>query len=163
MPNRSSYEPPFHGAMTLDEAKPILREHAKNGGDDCPLCAQFVKVYKRKVHATMAVALILLYKRFGTEWGLLKEVLDRTRYADSAKLRYWGLLMEDQTLVREDGSKRTGWWRVTEAGAAWVRRETTIPKYALVYNTRALGYEGEQVSIVDCLGDKFDYNELMSM
>ncbi len=37
-----------------------------------------------------------------------------------------------------------------------------VPRHALIYDGRLLRLEGELVGIRDCLGDKFDYDELMS-
>lgn len=144
----------------------ILRELVDDGCS-CPLCTQFAKVYRRKIHATMARELIHFYRRAGVgEWFdlplLAGEVSGKRRAytGDSAKLRYWGLMVENDAR-REDGG-RAGWWQVTERGRAWVLRQLLIPKYARVYDGRCLGHEGEHVSILDALGTRFDYHELMA-
>jgi hypothetical protein len=152
----------FHDAMTLGEAKMLLRELAYEG-HACPCCTQLVKVYKRKVNSSMAADLIAMWRAFHREWGYLP---DLRRHAslkgnrEESKLRYWGLV-EEEPERRPDGG-RAGWWRVTPKGADWIQQRTWIPKYALIYDGKFLRYDGsERVTIRDALGDGFDYNELM--
>lgn len=126
----------------------------------CPLCKGKVKRYKRPLYGAMAASLIRLYRVYGIAWGPLDPVLPRKLYADNAKLRWWGLL-EPQEGIREDGSRRVGIWRVTEKGERFILRQILVPRRALVYNNVLLGFDDELVSIEDCLGDDFDYRELM--
>jgi hypothetical protein len=155
---------PFYELMTLHEARSELRKLVDDGCA-CPCCSQFAKVYRRKIHATMARELIHFYRRAGRELFdlplLAGEVSGKRRAytGDSAKLRYWGLMVEDDAR-REDGG-RAGFWRVTEKGEAWVLDRIRVPKYARIYDGRCLGLMGEPVSIIDALGDKFSYRELM--
>ena len=152
---------PFYELMTLHEARNRLRELVDDGCS-CPCCTQFAKVYKRKVNSSMAVGLIAMYRAFGTEYGYVQD-LRRQRGAtdnrEESKLRYWGLA-EEENIVRPDGG-RAGYWRVTDKGAAWALDQIRIPKYARIYDGRCLGLLGEPVSIIDALGDRFDYRELM--
>jgi hypothetical protein len=148
----------FHGEMTLAEAKIILRPLAKNGGADCPCCTQFVKVYPRRVHSTMARSLIKLYNKAGREFyhtpslpGDIHEI---------SQLSWWKLIEEERTIHRPDGG-RAGYWRVTRKGERWLSMEIKIQEYALIFDSRVLGYEGKYVDIKYCLGKKFNYNELM--
>lgn len=146
--------------MTLDEAKAWLRTRVDEG-ERCPCCTQFAKVYRRKVYATMARTLIRMWRAGGTtEWSAMPDVDRRADGGanrgggDDAKLRYWGLIEqhpEDATL-----------WRVTLIGEQWLQRRATIPEYACIFDSRLLRLEGDQVSIVDALGKKFDYDDLMA-
>lgn len=133
-------------------------------GVDCPCCGQLVKLYPRPIHKTMARGLIMMYRAAPVgEWVYMPDVLrplGRSRGGDEAKLAYWGLIEHDDG-VREDGSKRTGWWRVTEKGRLFVRGAVSVPKFARVFNGRCLRFDGEQVHIWDALQSLFDYNELM--
>ena len=155
----------FHDDMTLGEARSLLRTLVDEG-ERCPCCTQLAKVYKRKIHATMARELIHFWRRAGADWfdlPLLAGEISGKRRAytgDSAKLRYWGLMMEDNAR-REDGG-RAGWWRVTEKGAMFVRDALLVPKYARIYDGRCLSLDGDPVSIRDSLGDKFRYDDLMA-
>ena len=79
---------------------------------------------------------------------------------DVAKLKYWGLLEEAVDVAREDGGK-TGVWRFTELGAAWVQGRTTVPKYAYVYNGHLRRLDGPPITIQQALGDRFNLRDLM--
>ena len=149
----------FHDDMTLREAKNLLREAVYDGAE-CPCCTQYAKVYKRTINSQMAQTLITMHRaQTGDEWLHLPTLLGR-KQADEAKLRYWGLI-EEQPGVRDDGSARVGWWRLTALGARFALGVAAVPKYALVYNGRCLGFDGPRVTIQDALGDRFNYDDLM--
>lgn len=153
----------FPDDMTLAQARAKLRQLVEEG-EQCPTCTQFAKVYRRKIHASMAAALIAIYRAtvMGSgEWIEISKVLPHKQVADAAKLRYWGLV-EEEPAVRSDGSERTGFWRITIKGIAFVRDQGVVPKYARLYDGRCLGMDGDMVKISDCLGKKFDYGELMA-
>lgn len=158
-------KPQFHDQMTLGEARTILRHLAMDKGENCPCCTQFAKVYKRKIHASMAAALIAIHKASASPLGAhfveISKLLPHNQVADAAKLRYWGLI-EEEPSVRQDGSERTGWWRVTETGTAFVLGKGDVTKYVKLYNGRSLGTTGGQMSIREALGKNFNYNELMA-
>jgi hypothetical protein len=144
----------------LREAQDELREQLLAGeAVRCPCCTQLAKVYKRQIHAKMAYTLIRAYRVGGLEWvHLPSQVPDRAR--DDGMLAYWGLL-EESTEPREDGG-RAGWWRITAAGYDFLRGRFPVRKYAHVYDGRVLQLSGDLRYIRDCLGDKFDYDELMN-
>ena len=147
--------------MTLAEAKTWMREHIDEG-THCLCCTQFAKIYKRNVNATMARSLIALYRAYGREFGSLPDLRRKVGLHHSnqeATMAYWKLIEEEPT-VREDGG-RAGFWRVTDLGERWILRQTTIPKYARVYDGRCLGHRGDPVTIIDALGERFNYWELM--
>ena len=150
----------FTDAMTLAEARDELRGLVLDGGHPCPCCTQLAKVYRRTIHATMARSLIVMYRRSPTEIVHLPSLFPRRAAADVPKLRHWGLI-EEEAATREDGG-RAGYWRVTPTGGAFVRQQLTVPKYAHVYDNRLLSLQGADVSVVDCLGKRFDYRELMN-
>ena len=146
--------------MTLEEAQAWLRERVDDGAT-CPCCRQFAKVYRRSIHSSMAAMLCKCYRRHKQEWFYLPDEGSERQTTDAAKMRYWGLMtpMEGK---REDGSKRIGWWKLTERGVRFARREIVIPKYVRIYAGRCLGPTGDPVTIVDCLGDRFSYEALMA-
>lgn len=146
--------------MTLAEARRILGERAHDGMR-CPCCDQMVKIYRRQVYAEMAKFLTQIYRGAGREWCHTPSLVPELRGGDTAKLVHWGLI-ESMPGEREDGSKRTGWWRVTEKGEQWLHGRVSIPKYALIYNGEFLGFDGGPVTIHDALGERFDYRELMA-
>lgn len=145
----------------LGQARDWLREQVREG-HDCPLCGQFAKVYLRKINSSQAKALLIQYRHFRQDWAHLPELrmLQGAQHSnEEPKLRYWGLL-EEESDRREDGG-RAGWWRITDRGRAFALGTVAVPKYALVYNGRCLGFEGDETTITDALGDRFDYDELM--
>jgi hypothetical protein len=148
--------------MSLGDAREWLRRHVKTGAR-CPCCKQFAKVYHRKINSSMAHDLILMWRAFGIEWGYLPDLRKQRSLKgnrEESKLRYWNLV-EEESERRPDGG-RNGWWRVTPTGMAFVLGESTVPKYAYVYDGRLLKLDGgEYVTIRDALGTKFHYRDLM--
>jgi hypothetical protein len=143
-------------------------------GAICPCCRQKVQIYEREIHASMARVLIILHRHFlkETDWlhvpsyleTLSRQLGAAIRGGDWAKLRYWALIEEKPKTERKDGSKRVGFWKVTDKGHAFAKNELRIPKAVQLYNDKFLGFVSESVtvSILDCLGKEFSYEELMS-
>lgn len=155
----SEARPPTY--VLLSQARAWLQRVTADGtGHECPTCDQFVKVYRRSIHGTSARVLIDLFRQCGRGFGFLPDV-SQTRGRDETKMQFWGLIEEATEVTRPDGG-RAGYWRVTELGEAFVRGETRVPKYALIYNNRLVRHEGDPVTIRDCLGTKFNYDELMA-
>ncbi len=150
--------PEFSDATTLGEARAWMREQAATQGARCPCCTQYAKVYKRLMTPNIARLLVRAYREHGQTWFHATSLRDGT--GDLAKLRYWRLL-EESTERRAD-SGRAGWWRITDAGVAFIRTGATVPKYALIYDSYLLGHDGDQVGIRDALGERFDLAELMA-
>ena len=147
---------------TLKEARDWLRVQVVGDGADCPCCTQFAKVYRRSLNSSMARSLVIMYREHGVNWQDKIATLKAAHVehaADDAKLRYWGLNQEDDR--RTDDGRHAGWWRVTAKGGMFVRGLITVPKYAIVFDTKCLGLDGPQVTIRDCLGDRFNLRELM--
>jgi hypothetical protein len=145
---------------TMGEARAWLLERVEHG-HKCPLCTQFTKIYRRKVNAAMARALILMWREGDLGRRLYVHVpsIDPTRGGDVAKMAFWGLI-EEERAVRADGG-RAGFWRVTRRGEDWIQGKVTIPKYARVYDNRLLSISGPATSINDALGDFFRLDDLM--
>jgi len=79
-------------------------------------------------------------------------------------LSHWELV-ERMPGERDDGSVRTGWYRITPRGRQFVRGEIGINKYVYTYNSerlKRLNPDTTQIGIREALKEKFDYNELMS-
>jgi len=155
---------------TLEEAKQWLRDRFDDGAS-CPCCHQYVKLYKRKLNSSMALAAVYIFKYFqanpDTDWLHVPSYLSRiissatVRGGDWSKLRYWGLI-EDQKGVRSDGSERVGNYRITPAGKAFVAGTLRVPKHVFLYNGTVVKREdSETTSIDEALGDRFSYVELM--
>lgn len=164
---KEPYEAPTVRTLTIAEAREELKAHLDEGVE-CPVCGQFAKVYKRALRAALVVSLIHIYKFFrtnpATEWlddtpAYLRTVGTYTTN-DVALLRHWRLL-EPRPGVRGDGSWRTGSFRITHEGRAFVRGVLKVPRFAVLYNQELLQLEGDLISVKDALGDDFDYSELM--
>lgn len=153
-------------AATLVEARDWLRTRLDDG-DDCPLCQQRVRVYRRKLNHHNVRVLAAMHRKASMNWVHLPSLM-RTDLPDIAHqgghatiAAYWGLIAEAGA-ERADGG-RAGWWRLTPFGAAWLRGESTVPKYARVYNGRVLNTVGDPVTVTDVLGQRgFSLTELLA-
>lgn len=146
--------------QTLGQAKTWLRQRIHDG-EKCPCCGQMAKIYRRRIHHTIARSLIQVYtlgkKRGAHGWVHVPTAIGPA--CEVGKARYWSLI-EEAAEKRKDGG-RAGWWRLTDNGKAFVEGRVKIRTHALIYDSRCLGMEGEYVSIQDALGSKFSYEELM--
>ena len=134
-----------------------------HGGQDrcCPTCGQYAKLYKRRVHKSVALALMRLYKLGGHDRYIhVKKFMgDVSGTGDIAKALYWGLI---EPLKNHDSSKRTsGMWMLTKLGVEFVQGSVGIRQFALVYNGKVIDLIGRMVYLKDCIGADFDYQELM--
>lgn len=149
-------------SATLGDARRWLASKLREGAR-CPCCKQLAKVYRRPLNASMTAVLVSAYGRHGDDWyhnsTLIREARLKVGH-DSTGARYWGLI-EEESVRRVDGG-RSGWWRLTELGQQFARGEVTVPKYALLYDNEVLRLEGEAISVAESLGEKFDYEVLMS-
>lgn len=161
--------------MTLEEAQDFLIRHFEEGAD-CPCCGQFVKLYKRRLYSSMAYALILIDRYFrhpdAEMWLHVPSYLDAVlppsvavanRGGDWAKLQHWDLI-EPKPVVRDDGSSRAGFWRMTRTGRLFVMGLVSVPRHLYFFNQRVVDFlsaDEERTSIQQALGDQFDYVELM--
>ncbi len=145
--------------VPLVVARDWLRERALGGGAHCPCCRQFAKVYRRKLTSATGATLVRMYREARQGFVHVPSLGNR-RPAEESKARYWGLV-ESRGDYREDGAKWSGYWRLTDTGVGFVCRRYRVPAYALIYDGRCLGLEGDPVGIDDVLGNRFDYRELM--
>jgi hypothetical protein len=159
---------------SLEDAKRWLRERF-NKGATCPCCQQFVKLYRRPLNKSMAYVLLLIdcYYRGDhvEEWlhvpsYIAEMAADKPRRAaairgDWAKMKLWGLI-EEKPGTRDDGSPRVGYYRMTDLGRRFARREVKVPAHVYIYNGEPLRrMVSEEISIDDALGTDFNYDEIM--
>jgi len=151
---------------TLKEAKDFLRKNFDEGAD-CPCCGQFVKLYKRKITSSMAQGLIVISKRNEVgEYFHLLTFFKNIKFTqagiagDLSKLRWWGLL-EMQEGTREDGNPNTGYYCLTKNGKLFVGGLLKVKKYVFIYNNVVRSKSDEFTDIKECLGDKFNYDDLI--
>lgn len=139
----------------------LARDAAEPHGTTCPACTRHVQVYRRKLNTGMARSLIAMHRAHQRTRHhyihLPTELPARSR--EEGKLRWWGLVVEADT-ERDDGG-RSGWWRLTHRGRRFVLGEIRVLSHAVVYLNQVERLEGDPISIVDALGSRFDYRELM--
>jgi hypothetical protein len=143
---------------TLTKAQREIDAHIWEDGIACPCCGQFCKVYRRRLNAGQAQALILMWRTAGRDWVHVPTLASRSG-GDPGKMRHWGLI-EEAAGRREDGGRR-GSWRITERGQAFVLGELTVPQYVSIFDNRVLGHDGPNIGIREALGGRFNYDELM--
>jgi hypothetical protein len=151
-------ELPPKASETIQVGKDWLLARLRRG-DKCPLCGQRAQLYRRKINSGMAHSLIRMYRINGTGWVHVPTSIG-ARSREEGKLAYWKLVEEQAGKGLHGG--RAGYWRVTALGEEFIRQQAQIPTYALVYDGRVLGFEGDMIGIKDCLGTKFDYDDLMA-
>lgn len=141
-------------STSLGDARAALRAHAASG-EDCPLCKQYVKVYRRKLNSNMARWLIRFHHATSgnRQWTHATHAVWTQLGEEYSKLAHWHLI--------EKHPDRVGFWRETELGVAFVLNEISVESHAVVYDGECLRLDGTPVSIVTVLGKHFDYAELM--
>ena len=141
-------------------------------GMSCPCCEQFAKVYKRSITLTEVKILAKIYdvvlgKRTVApteQWVKIGADGDlRTQGGDFAKLRFWSLI-EEREGERPDGSKRAGYWRITELGIQFLLGTTRVPRYVWIYNNQVVappdGVANKNITVYD-VAKSFDFQSIM--
>lgn len=128
----------------------------------CPCCQRYAQVYHRNLHTSVALQLIMLYKKGGDQRYIhVRELVtdNMSGAGDFTKAKYWGLIQEAP--MQEDGKKSSGYWKLTTEGQMFVTGMSAIRKTLLVYDDQVIGSEGGVVYINECLGNKFNYQQMM--
>lgn len=156
------------GTATLDEAR-IYLEDRKRDGVACPCCGQFVKLYRRTLTSSMVWALLIVndyFARPGCDpWLHVEDYLKALPglpapiRGDFAKLRFWGFI-EKAPGVRDDGSSRNGYYRITDAGQQFANGVTVAPAAVYIYNNEFYGYDDQTVHVNDKVAG-FNFTDLM--
>ncbi len=149
------------------------RQYVVNNRDvgvSCPCCDQFAKVYRRGLSGPMVYALIVIerWTRSNTGWLHVPEYLSKvctgttTRGGDWAKMVHWGLLQE-KPVVRMDGAKHAGYYKITQLGLDFVNGRVQVPAHVFLYNKQKLERPiTKMISVEEALRKKFNYAELMA-
>lgn len=142
-----------------------------NEGVTCPCCDRFAKMYKRRITSSMAYGLILIFRwyrarGFTRDWLHIEDYfksipdLPSSIRGDVSKLRHWGLL-EKKVGEQDDGNPSLGLYRLTVRGRDFVLGVVDVEEYVLLYDDLPHGFEGDLVSIRECLRKRFNYGELL--
>lgn len=149
-----------HQISLLDKIK-----EKKLKGYTCECCGLYVKMYQRKLLASMCLVLIDIYKSGKRDYlhveNWLKERGKSNWRGDFHKLVFWGLL-EKKPERREDGSPRNGFYKLTGRGILFVEEKLEVREKILLFDNKFEGFEGKEVTIREALGNKFNYDELMA-
>jgi hypothetical protein len=135
-----------------------------NKGYFCQCCGSYVKLYRRTFNCNMALALIALYRHTKGEFVKVEDFLTKHNYqrcGDFSYLRHYGFI-EPLKEKREDSSQRNGFYRITGIGRLFCEGKEVAKEKFLIQNNKLLGFEGEDITIIDALGTKFNYSILMS-
>lgn len=172
-------------STTLEQAKAVVNDALRNGkGIECPCCTQWVDIYSRTITHKQAATLILLYQAHP-----VGAVVDINKFIDSLpdalgkellkgrewhKLVYWGLL--EDVIVDErmrlaykaafptSKAKKLTLHTLTPLGAQFVFKGTAVPKKAVIFNNRVIGWSDNSFTTCnEALKKKFDYDELMDV
>ncbi len=155
----------------IQAAKKKIRDEAV-AGCTCPVCGQFVKLYKRKLNSQMAHFLCRLYmltQQTGEQWHHVRKFLEAGHKAssDGTYLRYWRFIepMEKVDAPEPDEEKKTqksmGYWKITELGKTFAEGRSRAKAHVLVLAGKCEGFSEDMIDIHEALGAKFDYAELM--
>jgi hypothetical protein len=153
----------------LRNVKEYLKKHFGKGCE-CPACGQNVKLYKRKLNSSMAYAAIIMYRLqkdsvIPNQYFKMNEEIAKLKIPSSnieyAKLAHWGLV-EEKPKNDNPKTKTSGYWRLTDLGIKFALGRVSVPKHVFIYNNKNHSVSEERTRIDSSLGDKFDYNELMS-
>jgi hypothetical protein len=154
---------------TLAAARALLFAKREEGVD-CPCCGQFARVYDRKMSSAMAEAIIIIERATRDDrsrpfhMGRLLDARAQSRTAkgggDPMRLRFHGLV-DLVPGMRPDESWRVGYYIITDLGVRFALNQARAPKSVRVYAQECLGVSQETISVVEALGNKFNYKELM--
>jgi hypothetical protein len=132
-----------------------------DNGTSCPCCGQFAKVYKRKMRSDMAHWLIwLVLKCRDSEDGWADVRQATVRNGDYAKTAHWGLAV--QKMNQDTSKKNSGLWRPTDLGVQFVECRLKVPSHVHLYDNSVVGWSDKMVTVVEALGEHFNYQELMN-
>jgi hypothetical protein len=161
----------------LRDAKNYLKEKTEKGKSaKCPCCNQLVAVYKRRINANAARALILIFNHSGYKTKMeignnlgpflhIQQVFAqeglRATAMDYIQLSRFGLIEKSKEKAA-DGKKDSGMWRITRNGVMFCLGYLSIPEYVLVYDNKNIGASDKLVKINQCLKNKFDYKEILN-
>ena len=136
----------------------------KRTGYTCSCCGQFVKLYSRHFNSGMAIALLTLYKHRDKGFVHLEDLMAANgfkRCGDASYLRHY-MLIEPYVAKRNDGSNRNGHYRITGLGIMFAENKIKVQERFLTFNNKCEGFEGKEISIIEALGEKYNYQEMFN-
>lgn len=161
-------EPGFDPGTTIGKVREYLKEHARTGAT-CPCCRQWVQLSERELTPDLGFILILLYRATlnTTNPVHLLKLMRETQKAGATFVSHgWQLLYHWKLIVGKShpkNPKEKGHYRLTPLGLEFVLNQKKVAKTLLLYESKFLGPapDAEQLSIVDLLGKKYKYEDLL--
>lgn len=147
---------------TLAEAQARLQANLDEGMA-CPCCQQYAKRYRRNLYAAPVRSMFALWRLMlaGEPGDFYHRLLFDDKNNDFALTRHWRL-SEEKEKEEGDDKRTSGFWRLTPDGILFLRGRLSVKRKVVLYNDRVEGFEGEPIFILECLGKKFSYAELMA-
>ncbi len=144
-----------------------ISDHIKNNcekGTYCAHCGKWAKKYRKSFNSEMSRFLIRLYnaqQRYDKNYTT-RELYPNDNKANSSGIdsHRWGLI--EIAEAHNSGGAPTGSYRLTDLGRQFVLGKASILSHTTTYNGELLGLSGNQVTIHDTLGVKFNYGNLMA-
>lgn len=148
----------------LNTAKNYVNElRYRKEGVVCPCCNQKAKVWKKSIVSTSVADLIMLVRLFDGEHALHKEDFTLTpKDRNFSQLVFWKLVYPEISNSKTS-MRKAGMWVPTQEAYDFVTKVSKIPKYIQTYNNEFLGYDGEEIDVVEALNGKFDYDDLITL
>jgi hypothetical protein len=151
--------------LTVEEATARFFEAAAQHGMVCPCCLRFGKYYKRRLNGSMVRSLMWLVQFSKLHPGTWIDVANTAprwllRTKQLATCRYWRLIEAKPHVP--DEKKCNGFWKPTELGVRFIYNQIVLPSYVIEYKTKVLQRADIYVSVVEALGVKHNYLELLN-
>ena len=147
---------------TLVEARQQFNNAIKDKGVNCPCCGRWGKINGYQITSTQVMGMLWMLNNFRkSEWidiGKAHKMILRSK--PLATLRHWELVEKKPKDLKED-KRASGLWRLTPKGRDFLRKKIALPKYAFVFNSRLVKYSKQEIDVVQALGKKFSYEEVM--
>lgn len=151
--------------MTTETKDSAFMDRVKMGEKfNCPCCGRYAQVYRRRIHHSVARQLgDMMALGGGRERRFVHASIliphGNTGTGDIGKAAYWGLIEKMKHVSGQQ--KSSGYWRLTGHGVDFVEGRVKIMAVALVFDDEVIGFDGKEVSFLECLDVKFDYTKNM--
>jgi hypothetical protein len=152
---------------SIEQVKQAFRTDLEKGDQvKCPCCFRKSKIYKLAVHSGTARQLIRLYQLGGEHQFIhitrLTADIGINNGGNFSITKHWGLTKQMEKDPTDKKRRVSGYWKLTPLGVDFVKGIALIPARAIVLNKVLIEYAGDSVSINECLGKEFSYQDLMA-
>lgn len=140
------------------------RETIEGDGGRCPCCDRWGRVYGRHLNKTMVESLLWLIEAQADAdgWVDVPALAPRwlVRSNQLPTLRWWSLV--ERVPSDDPDRKHSGLWRPTPLGRDFAAGRVRVPRTAYTYAGEVERLSEDLVSVADCMGAHFSYEETMS-